>query len=132
MTENNHSYVFARDSATWAGFPGRVLFLFHIGWHGSPEAQGSLLKLAHPHNWPVVLAGEWCLVGGISQGFQFFLHVASQRGSVRLPRSLVLRGFRQDHAQQEDKLPHANMCRASVLHHICWRLIGQSKSRGQT
>lgn len=36
-----------------AGFPGRVLFLFHVGWHSSPKAQGS------PSSWHSHITGQW-------------------------------------------------------------------------
>lgn len=60
-------------------------------WGRSPEAGGSPPKVAHPHDWPVVLAIEWKLSGGRQSGLSFFFmwppHVAqmdSQKlGSVR-------------------------------------------------
>ena len=112
------SYVFACDSAIWAGFPGRVLFL---SWQGSPGATGSPLNVAHPHNWPVVLAGEWCLVGGISQGSHFFLHVASQRGSVKSPQKFG--SVRMQTRQACSTRRQAFMCKHVLSLHFASHLL---------
>lgn len=43
-----------------------------IGWDSSPGTEGSPLKMVHPHDWPVVLAGEWVLSEGRQSGLPFF------------------------------------------------------------